>query len=138
MGVLYLKKPLSTGNLFIKYLIHNTFDFKESASDDLELEAWLDLDSLVDSFDVLPFELLPQLLPFDFLSYSFSAYFRQFRTLCLKVNTLWSTSSNCSSSFDHSSGFKILQCSSWFCIISLKMLSYWASSSLTVMKFLLL
>ena len=37
-----------------------------------------------------------------------------------------------------SSGFKILQYSSWFSIISLKILSYWVNSSLTVMKFLLL
>ena len=53
-----------------------TFDFKELASDDLELEALLDLDDLVDSFDDLPFELLPD--DFDFLSYSSSASSRQF------------------------------------------------------------
>ena len=51
----------------------DTFDFKESASDDLELEAFFDLDNLVDSFDDLPFELLPN--DFDFLSYSSSASF---------------------------------------------------------------
>ena len=33
----------------------DTFDFKESASDDLELKALLDLVDLVDSFDDLPF-----------------------------------------------------------------------------------
>ena len=49
------------------------FDFKESASDDLELNVLLDLDDLVDSFDDLPFELLPD--GFDFLSYSSSSSF---------------------------------------------------------------
>ena len=49
------------------------FDFKESASDDLELNVLLDLDDLVDSFDDLPFELLPD--DFDFLSYSSSSSF---------------------------------------------------------------
>ena len=56
----------------------DTFDFKESASDDLELEALLDLDDLVDSFDDLLFQLLPDNI--DFLSYLSSASFRQFRT----------------------------------------------------------
>ena len=86
----------------------DTFDFKESASDDLELEALLDLDDLVDSFDDLPFELLPD--DFDFLSHSSSASFSQFQASYLKMNTLWSTSSKCSSSLDCSSSFKILQC----------------------------
>ena len=53
----------------------DTFNFKELASYDLEIEALLDLDGLVDSFDDLPFELLPD--DFDFLSYSSSAYFSQ-------------------------------------------------------------
>ena len=65
----------------------DTFDFKESASDDLELEVLLDLDDLVDSFDDLPFELLPD--DFDFLSYSSSPSFSQFQILCLKMKTLW-------------------------------------------------
>ena len=42
----------------------DTFDCKESPSDDLELEALLDLDDLVYSFDDLAFELLPD--DFDF------------------------------------------------------------------------
>ena len=42
----------------------DTFDFKESPSDDLELEALLDLDDLVYSFDDLAFELPPD--DFDF------------------------------------------------------------------------
>ena len=46
----------------------DTFDFKESASDDLELEALLHPNDLADSFDDLAFELLPD--DFDFLSYS--------------------------------------------------------------------
>ena len=54
----------------------DTFDFKESASDDLELGALLHLDDLVDSFDDLSFELLPH--DFDFLSYLSSPYFSQF------------------------------------------------------------
>ena len=44
-----------------------------------ELEALLDLDDLIDSFDDPPFELLPD--DFDFLTYSYSASFSQFRTL---------------------------------------------------------
>ena len=55
----------------------DTVDIKESAFDDLELEALLYLDDLIDSFDDLPFELLPD--EFDFLSYSSSASFSQFR-----------------------------------------------------------
>ena len=42
----------------------DTFDFKESASDDLELETLLDLDDLLNFFDDLPFDLLPD--DFDF------------------------------------------------------------------------
>ena len=43
----------------------DTIDFKESASDDLELEVLLDFHDLVYSLDDLPFELLPD--DFDFL-----------------------------------------------------------------------
>ena len=43
----------------------DTIVFKESASDDLELEVLLDFHDLVYSLDDLPFELLPD--DFDFL-----------------------------------------------------------------------
>ena len=75
----------------------DTFDFKESASDDLELEVLLVLDDLVDSFDDLFFDLLPD--DFDFLSYSSSASFSKLQTLLNKMSTLCSTSSKWSSSF---------------------------------------
>ena len=43
----------------------DTIVFKESASDDLELEVLLDFHDLVYSLDDLPFKLLPD--DFDFL-----------------------------------------------------------------------
>ena len=95
----------------------DTFHFKELASDDLELEVLLNLDDLVDSFDNLSFKILPD--GFDFLPFLSSASSSQFRPLCLKMNTLWSCSL-----FDYSSGIKMLQCSSWFSTINLKMSSY--------------
>ena len=53
-----------------------TFDFKEAADDDLELEVLFNLDEFVNSFDDLPYKPLQDDLPykplpddFDFLSY---------------------------------------------------------------------
>ena len=67
--------------------LFDTFDFKVSASKDLELQALLDLDDPVDSFEDLAFDLLPD--DFDLLPYSSSASFSQFQTLYLKMNNFW-------------------------------------------------